>query len=110
MHVSQNEFYKLIEKGHQDQCLDIILQKTIKKSFCNPNNISSKTHLQIPSYEMEANASDQCVMSSPSKSSGKKIDIMILPTNKTKRNMENDEDKQSCDSGKTVELNPNQHV
>ena len=25
MHVSQNEFHKLVERGDQDQCLDIVI-------------------------------------------------------------------------------------
>lgn len=46
-------------------------------------------------------------MSSPSKSSGNKIDIRVLPVNKTKTKIDGSE---SSDSAKTIELNPNHQV
>ena len=56
---------------------------------------------------MNRSASEMCVMSSPSKSSGNKIDIRVLPMNKTKTKIDGSE---SSDSAKTIELNPNQQV
>ena len=59
-------------------------------------------------YNPKSDASEKCIMSSPSKSSlTKNIDVRVLPQGKTKRKID---DGLSSESGKTVEMNHSQQI